>query len=51
YILVDFKKYPENKNKYNIIVIFINYLNKYPIIIPFYKYINIKLKLLITNYP
>ncbi|PMD60568.1 uncharacterized protein K444DRAFT_528188, partial [Hyaloscypha bicolor E] len=40
YILVDFKKYLENKNKYNIIVIFINYLGKRPIIIPFFKDIN-----------
>jgi hypothetical protein len=31
---VDFKKYPENRNKYNIVVIFINYLGKYPITIP-----------------
>ena len=31
---MNFKKYLENRNKYNIIVIFINCLGKCPIIIP-----------------
>ena len=30
---MDFKKCLESRNKYNIVVIFINYINKYPIII------------------
>jgi hypothetical protein len=30
---VDFKKYPESRNKYNIVVIFINRLGKYLITI------------------
>jgi hypothetical protein len=48
---VDFKKYPESRNKYNIVVIFINCLGKCSIIIPVWDIVITKeLALLFLTY-
>ena len=42
YIFIDFYKLPIDYNRYNIVIILVNYFGKRPFLIPYYKNINAK---------